>query len=130
MTNRSSCFSLLDGVQTGIQTETIITRDDTAIRLAKGKDSFGESNVDGSITVGLTRNGPLDRVVSVDYYTLDGTALADGCNRTIWKRSVRLFKEGQDTAQVVIPILDDTHQEGVETLNLHLVNAALKDRLH
>ena len=25
---------------------------------------------------------------------------------------------------MVIPILDDTHQEGVETLNLHLVNAS------
>ena len=120
-------FSSFDGVQTGTQTETMITlvSDDTAIRLAKGEDSYGESNVDGAITVGLTRNGPLDRAVSVDYYTLDGTALAGGLQPDYVETfGTVTFKLGQDSAQVVIPILDDTHQEGVETLNLHFVNAS------
>ena len=91
----------------------------------RARISYGESNVDGSITVGLTRNGPLDRVVSVDYYTLDGTALAGGLQPDYVETfGTVTFKVGQDSAQVVIPILDDTHQEGVETLNLHFVNAS------
>ena len=119
-------FASVDGVQTGTQTETMVTlvSDDTAIRLAKGSDSVGESNVEGAITVGLTRNGPLDRAVSVDYYTIDGTAVSGGLQPDYVETfGTALFKVGQSTAKILIPILDDTHQEGVETLTLHLVNA-------
>jgi len=119
-------FSAFEGVQTGTQTEAEITlvSDDTAIRYAEASGVFGESSADGQAVVTVLRNGPVDRPVSVDYYTSDGTALSAGLQPDyVETYGTLIFKVGESSRDIAIPILDDTHQEGVETLKLHLLNA-------
>ena len=63
-----------------------------------------------------------DHPVTVDYATADGTATAgedyDAVSGTL------SFETGQTTARVQVPVLDDSHDEGEETLTLVLTNAS------
>ena len=59
--------------------------------------------------------------VTVDYATLDGTATAgDDYTST---RGTLTFAVGETSKTVVVTVLDDSHDEGTETLTLRLSNA-------
>ena len=60
--------------------------------------------------------------VTVDYLTRDGTAIA-GQDFTDTSGTVT-FAAGETTRTVTVPVLDDVHDEGSETMKLKLANAS------
>ena len=72
-----------------------------------------------AFTVTLSR--ALTETVTVEYYTQDGTASA-GSDYTDTSGTLT-FTPGQTSQTVSVPVLDDTHDEGSETLTLRLRNA-------
>ena len=61
------------------------------------------------------------RAVTVDYATADGTATA-GADYTATSDTLS-FAAGETAKTVLVPVLDDAHDEGIETLTLTLSNA-------
>ena len=76
---------------------------------------------DAELVFEVTLRRPADRPISVDYQTVDGTALAgedfDAVSGTLQ------LDVGQSTGSVRVQVLDDDHDEGEETLYLVLTNA-------
>ena len=70
--------------------------------------------------VTLTR--AVEHPVSVDYATLDGTARAG--DDYVAASGTLGFEAGQTTGLVQVRIIDDSHDEGEETLTLNLSNAS------
>ena len=68
-----------------------------------------------------------DHPVTVDYATADGTATAGEDYEAV--SGTLSFETGQTTATVQVPVLDDSHDEGEETLTLVLTNAS-NARIH
>ena len=68
-----------------------------------------------------------DHPVTVDYATADGTATAGEDYEVV--SGMLSFETGQTTATVQVPVLDDSHDEGEETLTLVLTNAS-NARIH
>ena len=60
--------------------------------------------------------------VTVDYLTRDGTAIA-GQDYTATSGTLT-FAAGETTGTVAVPVLDDAHDEGSETMKLKLSNAS------
>ena len=63
-----------------------------------------------------------DEPVTVDYETAEGTATAGYDYEAV--SGTLSFETGQTTATVQVPVLDDSHDEGEETLTLVLTNAS------
>ena len=90
----------------------------------------GISVADATVTEGA--GAQLDFVVSlsraaagtvtVDYFTRDGTAIA-GQDYTATSGTLT-FAAGETTGTVAVPVLDDAHDEGSETMKLKLSNAS------
>ena len=74
----------------------------------------------GDATITLVRTGGSDGAVSVDVSLTDGSATAPG-DYTNVSQTVS-FAAGETTKTIVIPIIDDTLQEGDETVALSLSN--------
>ena len=68
-----------------------------------------------------------DHPVTVDYATAEGTATAGEDYEAV--SGTLSFETGQTTATVQVPVLDDSHDEGEETLTLVLTNAS-NARIH
>ena len=75
--------------------------------------------------VTLARAG--DEPLTVDYETVDGTATAGEDYEAV--SGTLSFEAGQTAASVRVPVLDDSHSEGEETLTLVLTNAS-NGRIH
>jgi len=80
--------------------------------------SFAENA--GVATVTVQRTGGSDGTVSVDWSTIDGTALA-GMDYTASSGTVTLAN-GQTSATFTVPLLDDSQFEGNEAFTLTLAN--------
>ena len=83
----------------------------------------------------VTRTGAAHETVTVDYATLDGTATAHADYAPT--RGTLTFATGERAKTVTVAVLDDAHDEGVETLTLVLSNPrgvrvvdAHRDRRH
>ena len=63
-----------------------------------------------------------DRTVTVDYETADGTATAGDDYEAV--SGTLSIEAGQTAASVQVTVLDDSHDEGEETLELVLTNAS------
>ena len=70
-----------------------------------------------AVTLGAAASGP----VSVDYATADGTAMA-GEDYTAASGTLA-FAVGETRKEIVVAVLDDAHDEGLERLTLTLSNA-------
>ena len=68
-----------------------------------------------------------DHPVTVDYATADGTATAGEDYEAV--SGTLSFETGQTAATVQVPVLDDSHDEGEESLTLVLANAS-NARIH
>jgi glucose/arabinose dehydrogenase len=86
--------------------------------IALGQTLYTVSEAGGSLVASLVRSGGSAGVATVDYTTVNATAL-DGQDYT--KISGRLtFADGETSKTLTIPILNDNLVEGTETFNLAL----------
>ena len=88
------------------------------ISLASSVVSVNEAA--GSVTLSVVRNQGSSGVVTVDYRTVDVTAIA-GADYSA-RSGTLTFANGQTSAQVVVPINDDTLSEGNETFGFTIDN--------
>ncbi|CAN5912984.1 hypothetical protein BH23PLA1_BH23PLA1_19790 [soil metagenome] len=95
-----------------------ILNDDTAIQFAA--DTFRVDEAAGTATITITRVADTFQPVTVQFSTMDGTAVA-GQDYTAVSQTVT-FNPGELSRTVTIPILDDTIVEGDQTVRLILSN--------
>ena len=111
----------------------ICTNDDRPLSNALAATIHGPVGIsvaDATVTEGV--GAQLDFVVSlsrsatstvtVDYFTRNGTAIA-GRDYTATSGTLT-FAAGETTRTVAVPVLDDAHDEGSETMKLKLTNAS------
>ena len=84
-------------------------------------DARAREGVDEHLVFAVTLDRARHAAVSVDYATSDGTASA-GADYTA-KSGTLTFAAGARSQTVTVPVLDDAHDEGSETLRLTLSNA-------
>ena len=75
-----------------------------------------------SLAFAVTLDRPAPGTVTVDYATADGSATA-GADYTA-RSGTLTFAPGETAKTVSVPVLDDAHDEGEETLTLALSNAS------
>ena len=85
-------------------------------------DAEAEENTDPTIDFTVTLDRAASGTVTVDYATADASATA-GADYTAASGTLS-FQPGERTKTVEVALLDDTHDEGEETLTLSLSNAA------
>ena len=85
-------------------------------------DAEAEENTDETIDFTVTLDRAASGTVRVDYATSDGSATA-GADYTAASGTLT-FAAGERTKTVAVELLDDTHDEGEETLTLALSNAS------
>ena len=74
----------------------------------------------GTVTINVVRDGGSDGVVSLDYATVDATAIA-GQDYTAQSGTVT-FQDGETSQSIVIPIIDDGGIESNEQFNFTIDN--------
>ena len=84
-------------------------------------DARAEEGTDASLDFAVTLDPESTGEVTVDYATADGTATA-GDDYTATSGTLT-FAAGETSKTVSVPVLEDNHDEGSETLTLRLSNA-------
>ena len=84
-------------------------------------DARAEEGADETIDFAVSLSRAASGTVTVDYATADGTATA-GADYTRASGELR-FAPGETAKTVAVPVLDDAHDEGEETLTLRLTAA-------
>ncbi len=98
--------------------------DNEAAPTASISDGTPGSIVEGegsTISFTVTLSGPTDQAVTVDYMTVDGTALA-GSDFTATSGTLT-FAPGETTKTIVVTILNDATIEDPETFTVQISNA-------
>ena len=85
-------------------------------------DADAAENVDDTMEFAVTLDQAARGTVSVDYATVDGSAQAGA--DYIARSGTLTFSPGERSKTVQVAILDDAHDEGVETFTLALSNAS------
>ena len=94
-------------------------RGPVAVSVADARAREGEDEtIDFAVSLSRAASGP----VSVAYATADGTARA-GSDYTRASGKLR-FAPGETEKTISVPVLDDAHDEGEETMRLRLLNAS------
>ena len=91
-------------------------------------DGEGTKGTDTTIDFTVTRTGTPTGVITVSYATTGGSALAD--NDFVSTSGSLAFGTGEPTKTIPVPIIDDTHEDDVETFTVTLsnpVNATIAD---
>lgn len=84
--------------------------------LALGTTSVSINEDEGTVSIPVVRTGGSDGAVTLNYTTVDATAIA-GSDYTLTAGEV-VFLPGQTTAFIVVPINNDNLDEGTETFNV------------
>ena len=113
-TTGAICTAAGGGLQTSLLTRI---RGPAALRVADAEVQEGPGAM---LAFAVTLDRPTSFTVSVDYATSDGTAQA-GSDYTATAGSVT-FRPDQTAKTVNVAVLDDSHDEGSETLTLTLSN--------
>ena len=85
-------------------------------------DARVNENTNAALAFAVTLSRAASGTVTVDYATADGTATA-GTDYTATSGTLR-FTVGETSKTVSVTVLDDSHDEGEETLTLTLSNAS------
>ena len=85
-------------------------------------DAEVEEAADASLAFAVSMNRARDSATTVDYATSNGTATA-GSDYTATSGTLT-FAAGETSKTVSVPVLDDAHDEGSETLTLTLSNVS------
>ncbi|MEM8530459.1 MAG: Calx-beta domain-containing protein [Chloroflexota bacterium] len=80
------------------------------------------SEAAGEVTIAVSLNAPSNQTVTVDYATIDDTAI--GGNDYVAVAGTLSFAPGETTQSFSFPIVDDGASEGEETIVLRLANPA------
>ena len=91
-------------------------------------DGEGTEGTDTTVDFTVTRTGTPTGVITVSYSTTGGSALAD--NDFVSTSGSLAFGTGEPTKTIPVPIIDDTHEDDVETFTVTLsnpVNATIAD---
>ena len=83
-------------------------------------DARAEEGTDANLDFAVTLDRETTATVTVDYATADGTATA-GSDYTATSGTLT-FRPGETEKTVSVPVLEDDHDEGSETLTLRLSN--------
>ena len=83
-------------------------------------DARVEEGPDAALVFEVTLGRPADRTVTVGYETGGVTATAGEDYEETW--GTLSIEAGQSTASIRVPVLDDEHDEGEETLTLYLTD--------
>ena len=122
-----------DGAKAGDQTisQVSLISDDSVVQIVPGDLVFAESLSEGAIGLEIRREGGVENAISVDFNTFDGTAVSSGLNPDYVESYGTIhFEAGEFSRLIRIPVIDDTHQEGVETLYLRMSNAKPSSSAH
>ena len=84
-------------------------------------DARAEEGTDAALDFAVTLDRSSTGTVTVAYATVDGTATAAGDDYTATAGTLT-FQPGEREKTVSVPVLDDTHDEGAETLTLRLTS--------
>ncbi len=98
-----------------------IADDDSGGQISFGTPEYRVSESDEEAVISVRRTGGTAEGVTVDYATVEDTALEDVDYMRI--EGTLTFDAGQTEASFVVPILDDALSEGNERLRLILTNA-------
>ena len=108
-----------------VSQEISLTSDDASIPqpgvISIDSATASANETDGTVTITLTRTDGSDGEVSVDYTTVDGTAVS-GQDFTAASGTIT-FADGQTTADIVISLIDDADVEATEAFSLTISNA-------
>lgn len=110
----------------GTESQLTVSANDSPIRFADAMTQVDESAGAVVLTVyrGLLPNdipvGPLNSIATVQYSTSSGTAIAGSDFQT--SSGTVTFSLGSTTAQISVPIINDTMPEGEETFTVTLTN--------
>jgi dienelactone hydrolase len=121
-TFQASLSNPTDGAVLGTRTSATvrITDNDKALQLEFARYQVRED--EGSVLIGVVRGDDGDFTATVEYATVDGTALA---GQDYSDTSGRLeFAGGEKLKLFIIPVLNDGLKEGNETFQLYLTNAS------
>ena len=97
-------------------TTVTILDNDAGIRFLQATSIVSEGGVQALVTV--VRSNVLDTTVSVRYSTEDGTATSG--QDYVSASGELVFTNGETAKTFAVPIVDDTLEEGTETVNLRL----------
>ena len=104
--------ALPEGISALVRGPAALSVADARVREAPG----------ASLAFAVTLDRPASVTVTVDYATADGSATA-GADYTA-RQGTLTFDPGETAQTVSVPVLDDAHDEGEETLALVLSNAS------
>ncbi|MBI5387364.1 MAG: trypsin-like serine protease [Verrucomicrobia bacterium] len=105
---------------------TIVDDDVLHGTLAFNSEGYATNESDGSVTLSLVRTNGHVGSVSVDYYTVNGTALGStilGAGDYLTKRGTITFPSGVTNASILIPITDNTSVNLDKNFTVILTNA-------
>ena len=129
----ASAVALNDGAIQGIANGEDASLDHAAPRLQTGHkvrgpatlsvaDARAEEGADATLDFVVTLSRPVDEPVTVDYATVDGTAVAG--NDYVAASGTLTFEAGETEKTVSVAVRDGALDEGEETLTLQLSNAS------
>lgn len=75
---------------------------------------------DQKVVVTVTRTGSLKGEATVDYHTIDGTAVSSQDYQET--KGTLTFADGETTKTITIPIIDDNHYEPDQSFEIQLTN--------
>ena len=108
------------GARLGSISNAVLNVLDDELALQFSRETYSVSETGKLATIAVTRSGPTNRPVSVDYITSDGTAIA-GLDY-IARSGTLTLPAGVRSKVFSIPIINDSLAEGDETLSLALSN--------
>ncbi|HEY6118449.1 MAG TPA: PQQ-dependent sugar dehydrogenase, partial [Pyrinomonadaceae bacterium] len=104
----------------GTVTSAVATLTVSGAQLDFSQNSFSVGEAGGAVTITVTRSGDLSGNATVDYATMNGTAVETSDFTT--NLGSLSFTPGQPSQSFVVLITDDGYVEGNETINLVLSN--------
>ena len=107
--------------------QLVIDSDDSLVSFQTANFYVNENAAGGYATITVVRTGATNSLVSVDYYTQDGTA-TNSLDYLSASGSL-LFNPGQMIKQFFVTVTNDTMIEGNETVKLVLTNTSVNGLL-